>query len=83
MTWFCFLFPLIQPDWQISRIRLSEKIPEVTCEAVCNLVNFRNRLLEALERAGLVCRVHQARCHIPSIGAVDLHPRIVTLVQFK
>jgi hypothetical protein len=25
LTWFCFLFPLIEPDWQISRIRLSEK----------------------------------------------------------
>jgi len=25
LTWFCFLFPLIEPDWQVSRIRLSEK----------------------------------------------------------
>src|SRR6266568_127192 len=25
LAWFCFLFPLIEPDWQISRIRLSEK----------------------------------------------------------
>ena len=25
LTWFCFLFPLIEPDRQISRIRLSEK----------------------------------------------------------
>jgi len=25
LTWCCFLFPLIEPDWQISRIRLSEK----------------------------------------------------------
>jgi len=24
-AWPCFLFPLIEPDWQISRIRLSEK----------------------------------------------------------
>ena len=23
--WFCFLSPLIEPDWQFSRIRLSEK----------------------------------------------------------
>jgi hypothetical protein len=21
LAWFCFLFPLIEPDWQISRIR--------------------------------------------------------------
>jgi hypothetical protein len=25
LTWLCFLFPLIEPDWQVSRIRLSEK----------------------------------------------------------
>jgi hypothetical protein len=25
LAWFCFLSPLIEPDWQISRIRLSEK----------------------------------------------------------
>jgi hypothetical protein len=25
LAWFCFLFPLIEPDWQFSRIRLSEK----------------------------------------------------------
>ena len=25
LTWFCFLFPLIEPDRRISRIRLSEK----------------------------------------------------------
>jgi hypothetical protein len=25
LTWLCFLFPLIEPDMQISRIRLSEK----------------------------------------------------------
>jgi len=25
LAWPCFLFPLIEPDWQISRIRLSEK----------------------------------------------------------
>jgi hypothetical protein len=25
LTWSGFLFPLIEPDWQISRIRLSEK----------------------------------------------------------
>jgi len=25
LAWFCFLFPLIEPDRQISRIRLSEK----------------------------------------------------------
>jgi hypothetical protein len=26
LTCLCFLFPLIEPDWQFSRIRLSEKI---------------------------------------------------------
>jgi len=25
LAWLCFLFPLIEPDWRISRIRLSEK----------------------------------------------------------
>jgi hypothetical protein len=25
LAWSCFLFPLIESDWQISRIRLSEK----------------------------------------------------------
>jgi hypothetical protein len=25
LAWLCFLFPLIEPDRQISRIRLSEK----------------------------------------------------------
>jgi hypothetical protein len=25
LAWPCFLFPLIEPDWQISRIRLSEQ----------------------------------------------------------
>ena len=25
LAWSCFLFPLIEPDMQISRIRLSEK----------------------------------------------------------
>ena len=25
LAWPCFLSPLIEPDWQISRIRLSEK----------------------------------------------------------
>ena len=25
LAWSCFLFPLIEPDWQIFRIRLSEK----------------------------------------------------------
>jgi hypothetical protein len=24
LAWFCFLFPLIEPDWQISRIRLGK-----------------------------------------------------------
>jgi hypothetical protein len=36
LTWFWFLFPLIEPDRQISRIRLSEKTHEVTCDAACN-----------------------------------------------
>ena len=25
LAWLCFLFPLIEPDWRFSRIRLSEK----------------------------------------------------------
>jgi hypothetical protein len=25
LAWLCFLFPLVEPDRQISRIRLSEK----------------------------------------------------------
>ena len=25
LTWLCFLFPLVEPDRRISRIRLSEK----------------------------------------------------------
>ena len=36
LAWFCFLFPLIEPDRQISRIRLSEKTHDVPCDAVCN-----------------------------------------------
>ena len=36
LTWCCFLFPLIEPDWQISRIRLSEKTHVILCDAVCN-----------------------------------------------
>jgi hypothetical protein len=36
LAWFCFLFPLIEPDRQISRIRLSEKTHDVTCDAVCD-----------------------------------------------
>jgi hypothetical protein len=26
LAWLCFLFPLIEPDWQFSRIRLSERL---------------------------------------------------------
>ena len=36
LTWLCFLFPLIEPDRRISRIRLSEKTHDVPCDAVCN-----------------------------------------------
>jgi hypothetical protein len=36
LAWLCFLFPLIEPDRQISRIRLSQKTHDVTCDAVCN-----------------------------------------------
>jgi len=36
LTWFWFLFPLIEPDRQISRIRLSEKTHVILCDAVCN-----------------------------------------------
>jgi len=36
LAWFCFLFPLIEPDRRISRIRLSEKTHDGPCDAVCN-----------------------------------------------
>jgi len=37
LAWFCFLFPLIEPDWQISRIRLSEKThADSACDAAYN-----------------------------------------------
>jgi hypothetical protein len=36
LPWLCFLFPLIEPDWQIFRIGLSEKTHDVTRDAVCN-----------------------------------------------
>ena len=37
LTWLCFLFPLIEPDRRISRIRLSEKThAKAACDAVCN-----------------------------------------------
>jgi hypothetical protein len=36
LAWFCFLFPLIEPDRRISRIRLSEKTHDAPCDAVCN-----------------------------------------------
>jgi hypothetical protein len=41
LAWPCFLFPLIEPDRQISRIRLSEKthaswVSKEACDAVCN-----------------------------------------------
>jgi hypothetical protein len=29
LAWFCFLFPLIEPDRRVSRNRLSEKVHEV------------------------------------------------------
>jgi hypothetical protein len=41
LAWPCFLFPLIEPDRRISRIRLSEKthvsqINKEACDAACN-----------------------------------------------
>jgi hypothetical protein len=36
LAWLCFLFPLIEPDRQISGIRLSEKTHDVPCDAACN-----------------------------------------------
>jgi hypothetical protein len=36
LAWLCFLFPLIEPDRQISRIRLSEKTHDGLCDAACN-----------------------------------------------
>jgi hypothetical protein len=35
-AWLGFLFPLVEPDKQISRIRSSEKTHDVTGDAVCN-----------------------------------------------
>ena len=34
LAWLCFLFPLIEPDGRISRIRLSEKTHAVLGDAV-------------------------------------------------
>ncbi len=36
LAWLCFLFPLIEPDRQISCIRLSEKTHDGLCDAACN-----------------------------------------------
>ena len=36
LAWLCFLFPLVEPDRRISRIRLSEKTHDVPCDTVCN-----------------------------------------------
>ena len=36
LAWLCFLFPLVEPDRRISRIRLSEKTHAVPCDAVCD-----------------------------------------------
>src|SRR5215831_897942 len=36
LAWLCFLFPLIEPDRRISRIRLSEKTHAGPCDAACN-----------------------------------------------
>ena len=35
-----FLFPLIEPDRQISRIRLSEKTHDVSCDTVLQLLRL-------------------------------------------
>ena len=36
LGWFCFLFPLVEPDKRISRIRLSEQTHDGPCNAACN-----------------------------------------------
>jgi hypothetical protein len=36
LAWLCFLFPLVEPDRQISRIRLSEKTHHDPWDAVYN-----------------------------------------------
>jgi len=38
LAWLCFLFPLVEPDRRISRIRLSEKThaENSACNAACN-----------------------------------------------
>jgi hypothetical protein len=35
-AWLCFLFPLVEPDRQISRIRLSGKTHDGPSDAACN-----------------------------------------------
>jgi len=34
--WLCFLFPVVEPDRQFSRIRLSEKTHDDPCDTVYN-----------------------------------------------
>ena len=36
LAWLCFLFPLVEPDRRIFRIRLSEKTHDDPCDAACN-----------------------------------------------
>jgi hypothetical protein len=68
LAWLCFLFPLIEPDRQISRIRLSEKTHTSTnevCNAACNL-NTNLGLLDSSVKAA-------ANSPLPPLG---LNPRL-------
>src|ERR1035437_7881571 len=49
LAWCCFLFPLIEPDRQISRIRLSEKTHDVPCDAVCNCLEWTPNLRQPVK----------------------------------
>ena len=70
LTWFCFLFPLIEPDRRISRIRLSEKThtelsrhvtPSATSEHNCGVA----RLI--VNPRVLCCFLHLSLTEVPSL----------------
>jgi hypothetical protein len=53
LAWLCFLFPLIEPDRRISRIRLSEKVHEVAHGKLLVRVVSRTRPnLSCMEASG-------------------------------
>ena len=53
LAWLCFLFPLIEPDRRVSRIRLSEKVHEVAHGKLLVRVVSRTRPnLSCMEASG-------------------------------